>query len=257
MPDWDPKRYERFAAERRRPFVDLVAMCQAVSGGVIYDLGCGTGARTAELPDALGAATVIGIDTSTSMLERTVDIDDERVTFRTEDLRSFDPDPPPDILLSNAALHWVTNHAEVLASWRTALSPGGQLAVQIPANFDHPTQTLITAIAHDHLDWFENREPPKLISANGLAPEQYAEILHDLGATKQQVVLRVYDHVLPRTLDVVEWLKGTTLRPYRTALTPERYESFVDEFSHRLVAQYGDRDGFLYTFKRILFWARF
>ncbi len=256
MTDWEPQRYERFAAERRQPFVDLVDMCEPVPGGVVYDLGCGTGARTAELPDALDARAVVGIDTSASMLERTVDYDDPRLQFRNGDLRSFDADPSPDLILSNAALHWVTEHAHVLADWRSHLSPGGQLAVQIPVNFDHPTQQLITETAADHVEWFDG-EPPKLISSNSLLPEQYATILHGLGAVDQRVILRVYPHVLPRTLDVVEWLQGTTLRPYRSALSEDRYAEFIDDVSERLLATYGDVADFLYTFKRILFWARF
>ena len=257
MADWDPSRYERFAAERRQPFVDLVALCEPVPGGVIYDLGCGTGARTVELVDALGAATVIGVDSSTSMLERAGTLADDRVTFRHDDLRTFVPVPAPDLLFSNAALHWVTDHRQVLATWRSHLSPGGQLAVQIPVNADHPTQQLILATANEHLDWFPDGTPPALISTNSLRPEDYAQILFDLGAVDQHVVLRVYPHVLGGVDDVVEWLQSTTLRPYRTALSDERYASFLDAFRAELTAHYGTPERLLYTFKRILFWARF
>jgi len=257
MTDWEPLRYERFAAERRQPFDDLVALCHDVSGGTIYDLGCGAGSRTVDLPDALHAGHVAGIDTSASMLERSVSYDDPRLSFRQGDLRTFVPEHPADLILSNAALHCVSDHDQVLAAWRAHLSPGGQLAVQIPVNFDHPTQQLITATAADHLDWFDTDGPPGLISTNSLRPEQYSEILHQLGATEQTVMMRVYTHVLPRTLDVVEWLQGTTLRPYRTALSPIDYDRFVSDFCSRLIEHYGEVTDFLYTFKRILFRARF
>ena len=90
-----------------------------------------------------------------------------------------------------------------------------------------------------------------------MRPEDYAEIVFDLGATEQQVMLRVYPHVLAGVSDVVEWLQSTTLRPYRTALSDERYAEFVDAFTAKLSEHYGDPDRLLYTFKRILFWARF
>lgn len=255
--DWEPQRYERFAAERRQPFDDLVAMCNPVPGGVVYDLGCGTGSRTVDLPDALQAGTVIGIDTSATMLERTVDVDDPRVTFLNSDMSTFQPEHSPDLLLSNAALHWLTDHRATLTSWRSHLGAGGQLAVQIPVNFDHPTQQLIAATAEDHLDRFGPDGPPQLISTNSMLPEEYAEILHELGASEQRVFLRVYPHVLDRTLDVVDWLQGTTLRPYRKALDESAYAEFIEDFSNRLIERYGDVEDFLYTFKRILFWARF
>jgi len=255
--DWAPQQYERFAAERRLPFDDLVQLCRPTPGGVVYDLGCGTGSRTIDLPDALEAATVIGIDTSGTMLERTSGYDDPRLTFVNADIADFLPHHSPDLLLSNAALHWLSDHPRVLASWRSHLAPGGQLAVQIPVNFDHPTQQLIIATAHDHLDWFGPDGPPSLISSNSMLPEHYAEVLHSLGATEQHVMLRVYPHVLDRTLDVVDWLESTTLRPYKKALDDSTYTAFIEDFSSRLIDRYGDVEGFLYTFKRILFWAQF
>ena len=255
--DWDAQRYERFAAERRLPFDELVQLCRPTPGGVVYDLGCGTGSRTIDLPDALQADTVIGIDSSATMLDRTVSYDDPRVSFLNGDIADFHPGRSPDLILSNAALHWLTDHADVLASWRSHLAPGGQLAVQIPVNLDHPTQQLITATANDHLDWFGASGPPQLISANSLLPEEYAEILHSLGAVQQYVMLRVYPHVLSRTLDVVDWLESTTLRPYKKALDESTYQAFIEDFSSRLIDRYGDVENFLYTFKRILFWAQF
>ena len=255
--DWEPQRYERFAAERRLPFDDLVKLCRPTPDGVVYDLGCGTGSRTIDLPDALGAATVIGIDSSATMLDRTVNYDDPRVSFENADITGFNPENSPDLVFSNAALHWLTDHESVLAAWRSHLSPGGQLAVQIPVNLDHPTQQLITATAQDHLDWFGAAGPPQLISTNSLLPEQYAEILHSLGAAEQHVMLRVYPHVLDRTLDVVDWLESTTLRPYKKALDEATYSAFIEDFSSRLIDRYGDVEDFLYTFKRILFWAQF
>lgn len=255
--DWEPQRYEKFAAERRLPFDDLVAMCRPIPGGVAYDLGCGTGARTIDLPNVLDAAIVVGIDASATMLERTVSYDDPRLSFRNADISNFQPDHPPDLVLSNAALHWLTDHPAALASWRAHLSPGGQMAVQIPANFDHPTQQLIAATAADHLEWFGAEGPPNLISSNSMLPEEYAEVLHALGAVEQHVMLRVYPHVLDRTLEVVEWLETTTLRPYKKALDEAVYSAFIEDFSSRLFDRYGDVEDFLYTFKRILFWAQF
>lgn len=255
--DWEPQQYERFSAERRQPFDDLVGLCRPTTNGVVYDLGCGTGARTIDLPDALGASTVIGIDSSATMLARTVAYNDPRLSFINADIAHFEPEHSPNLLLSNAALHWLTDHPTVLAAWRSHLSEGGQMAVQIPVNFDHPTQQLIAATADAHPEWFGADGPPKLISTNSMLPEEYAEILHALGATEQYVMLRVYPHVLDRTLDVVEWLESTTLRPYKKALDDANYAAFIEDFSSRLIDRFGDVEDFLYTFKRILFWAQF
>ena len=199
---------------------------------------------------------MIGIDTSLTMLQR-APTGDPRLTFEEGDLTRFDPDRPVDLVLSNAALHWVTDHDQVLAAWREHLRPGGQLAVQVPVNHDHPTQRMILETADAFAAWFEPDGPPPLISTNSEAPERYAEILHELGASEQTVQLRVYPHVLESTEAVVDWLGGTTLRAYRNRLDDERYARFERELTARIVDHYGDRRPFLYTFKRILFHARF
>lgn len=243
-------------------------MCRPVPGGTVFDLGSGTGSRTVDLPDALDAARVIGIDSSQTMLAKVPDHGDARLQFLQGDIAALPelPDvPAPDLILSNAALHWLNDHPTVLATWRRSLADHGQLAVQIPVNFDHPSQQLLDETARANADWFGPDGPPELISTNAMLPEQYATILHDLGAVEQQVLLRVYPHELENVLAVVDWLQSTTLRPYRKALDAERYDAFIADFSQRLVDHWraenagGDpADGpYLYTFKRILFWAQF
>lgn len=258
MDAWQPDQYDRFLAERRLPFDELVGLLLPTDGGVVYDVGCGNGNRTVDLADALNARIVIGTDTSPAMLEAAAEHASDRVRFERGDLAAFRPEEPPNVIVSNAALHWVTDHDAVLAQWRSHLPAGGQLAVQVPANFDHPTQRLASAVADRHADWFEDGTPPALISSSSLAPERYAEILHQLGAVEQKVMLRVYPHVLDTTLDAVEWMKGTTLTAYEKALIDHaNYATLLAEVEAAVLDHYGEQAPFLYTFKRILFWARF
>lgn len=259
---WNPEQYDRFAAERRLPFDELVDRCRSVSGGVVYDLGCGPGVLTAELADRLDASLVVGIDSSEAMLAKAQPLAKNRPDLRFEpgDLAMFgqtELDPPPSLILSNAALHWVAHHHEILARWRRALAPGGQLAFQVPCNHDHPAYELATTVADEHAEWFP-QGPPALPSNTVLSPEHYAQILHGLGATEQHVALRVFTHELDGTGDVVEWLKGTTLLPFRNALgTDDRFDEFCETYRERLVSQEGVRRPYLFTFKRILAWARY
>ncbi|MEZ5376272.1 MAG: methyltransferase domain-containing protein [Acidimicrobiales bacterium] len=281
---WKPEQYDRFAAERRLPFDELVGLCQPLAdGGVIYDLGCGPGTLTAELGARLGATEVIGVDSSDAMLAKARPLAEGRSDLRFEkgDLASFGDHPlphPPGLIFSNAALHWVDHHHEVIAQWRWALEHGGQLAIQIPTNQDHPAYGLATRVAEDHPEWFPEG-PPLLPSDTVLAPEHYAQILHGLGAVDQYVALRVFTHELPGTADVVEWLKSTTLNPFRLALDaldraevaadsedaerPDipgettRFDQFCQAYRDQLISQEGIRHPYLFTFKRILMWAHF
>jgi trans-aconitate methyltransferase len=98
--------------------------------------------------------------------------------------------------------------------------------------------------------------PPDPVAGNVLRPEQYAELLELLGFERQHARLQVYGHRLPSSSDVVEWMKGTSLTRFKSALDPGDYERFVDEYSRRLIKVIGDQSPYFYAFKRILLWGR-
>jgi trans-aconitate 2-methyltransferase len=231
---WSPDQYDRFAAERKQPFLDLVAMIERRPGMRVVDLGCGDGTLTRELHHALNAKETLGIDRSASMLARASS--DGAVTFRNQSIESWDE--ARDLVFSNAALHWIEDHEAFFSRIQRA-----QIAVQMPANFDHPSHTVAAEIGGPQ-------------AKNVLSPERYAEILHARGFKKQSVRLHVYAHELPSSRSVVEWTKGTLLTQYAARMTPEEYEAFLAAYEKRLLEVIGDRSPYLFTFKRILFWAQ-
>jgi trans-aconitate 2-methyltransferase len=253
---WDPDQYERFKAERSRPFWDLLALVQPVPGGRVVDLGCGTGELTKELHRVLGASETVGIDSSPTMFERANAFAGSGLHFELDDIATWEPSAY-DVVFSNAALHWLPDHRRLLARLTEALPMGGQLAVQVPANADHPSHTVGMAVAGEapFADVFAD-DPPPDPATRVLAPEGYAEVLDDLGFGEQHVRLQVYVHHLASSADVVEWAKGTHLTYFRTRLTDKLYDLYVERYRRRLLDVIGEREPYLYTFKRILFWGR-
>ena len=253
---WDPDQYERFRAERARPFWDLVALVQPAPGGRVVDLGCGTGELTRELHGRLGAAETVGIDSSPNMLERARRFAGAGLRFEHGDIATWEP-APYDVVFSNAALHWLPDHRQLLARLTRATPAGGQIAVQVPANTDHPSHTVGMAIAGEEpfVDALAD-DPPPDPATRVLAPEQYAELLDELGFGEQHVRLQVYVHHLETSGDVVEWAKGTHLTYFRARLSDELYDLYVERYRRRLLDVIGEREPYLYTFKRILMWGR-
>ena len=248
---WNPDQYERFKAQRRQPFDDLLGLVRAVPGGRVVDLGCGTGELTAELHRSVGAAETVGVDSSTAMISRASPFAGSGVRFEAGAIESFPPAGETyDVVFANAALQWVPGHRVLLPRLAGALRPGGQLAVQVPANFDHPSHTVALAVGR------EFGAAPAHSTEAVLAPEEYAAILHSLGFAEQRVRLEVYGHPMASSADVVEWVKGTLLTDYERQLGPDRFASFLEEYRSRLLAVLGDGPYF-YAFKRILFWAQF
>jgi len=242
---WDVDQYERFKNERAQPFRDLAALIEPRPHMRIIDLGCGTGELTRELHEQLAASETLGIDSSESMLQKATPSGTLR--FQRGYIESFTTDVPFDLVFSNAALHWIPDHEQLFTRLMSLLAPNGQLAIQMPANHDHPSHRIAAEVATSF------GIAPRTI--NILAPESYAAFLHRLGFARQHVRLQVYGHVLASTADVVEWTKGSTLTPYREALPSDRYEEFLTEYTNRLVNTVGDQRPYFYTFKRVLMWA--
>ncbi len=256
---WKPEQYELFKDERRQPFDDLVAGLTPTPGGRAIDFGCGSGALTAHLADHLGLHEVVGVDNSQAMLAPTAAVADPRLRFVPGDMIDYTPAQPVDLVFANASLHWVPDHAAVLARWRTFLAPGGQLAVQIPANHDHASHRVAVEIANElpfRSAFGPGGPPADPVAAHVLAPEAYAELLHRLGFARPSVQLRVYGHQLTDTDAVAQWTQGTSLTRFSSRLDPETFARFLAAYRARLRQHLGAQAPYFFTFKRILMWAR-
>ncbi len=250
---WSPDQYRRFAAERSKPFRDLLGMVRATPGMRVVDLGCGPGELTAELHGALAARETVGLDSSEAMLARAHPLAGEGLSFEKGDIATF-AGRGFDLVISNAALHWLPGHEELLARLAGALAPGGQIAVQVPDNHDHPSHRIAREVGE---------EPPFREALSGwskprnvLPPERYAEILHRLGFREQEVLLRVYGHLLPGAEEVVEWVRGTLFNDWKSRLAPDLFAAFEERYRERLGAALPADRPYFYTYRRILLWGR-
>lgn len=250
-------QYGRFRAERRQPFFDLLALVRPKPQMRVVDLGCGPGELSDELHRRLGARETVGIDSSEAMLEKAVPRAGDGLSFRQQDIADFaDCNGPAeyDLVFSNAALHWVPDHRQLLRKLTTVLADQGQLAIQNPANFDHVSHETAREIAeelpfHEALGGYGH---PRFV----LEPEDYASLLEELGYREQRVRLHVYPHHLASKEEVVEWLKGSLLTVYARRLSDEMFRSFLEQYRERLLPRLSDARPFFFTFKRILIWAQ-
>lgn len=249
---WDPAQYLRYANERERPYWELVAHIPAVAPRQVVDLGCGPGTTTAGLVDHWPEATIVGIDNSPAMIEQAASRQEPpRLTFTLTDLATWEPGPSSvDVILSNATLHWVPDHVDLFSRWFRALRPNGVLAFQVPGNFAAPSHTLLRGLA---------MSPPwrdKLASATEVvdvrSPTEYHQRLRDLGATVD-VWETTYYHQLTGPDPVLEWVRGSALRPYLGALDPHDAEAFTLSYGEALRDAYppGPSGETLFPFRRV------
>lgn len=254
---WNPNQYDRFKAERQQPFFDLAALVQRQPGLRVIDLGCGSGELTAWLHNELGAAETLGIDTSEAMLAQSEAHARPGLRFERMDiLEAVDAYAGQfDVVFSNAALQWITGHETLFPRIARLAKPGGQLAVQMPANGGHVSHRSAAVVAQEEpfrgaLDGWVREDPVR-------GPEWYAALLHDVvGLAEQRVRLEVYGHVLAETRAVVEWVKGSLLTAYLARLPEDLGTAFIERYTERLLEEAGDRAPFFYPFPRVFLWGR-
>jgi trans-aconitate 2-methyltransferase len=243
---WDPEQYLRFRDERYAPFDDLLTLITPRMGMSVVDLGCGTGELTLRLADYLPGSRVTGIDSSTTMLEKARDYGRDSLTFLEGDIENVSGNW--DLVFSNAAIQWVDNHESLVPRLLSLVSPGGQLAVQIPANHRHPSLTMIRATAEEEpfstaLDGWTRLSPV-------LEIDRYAEILFLCGGNSNNVFEKVYCHILEDAEAIVQWTKGTALIPYLERLPDDLQSRFLESY-HRKLASIWPQGPILFTFRRI------
>ena len=256
---WDPGQYLRYARDRGRPFDDLVARIPDLPGARprITDIGCGPGTTTAALLRRWPNARVTGIDNSAEMLKAAEALagpapeGSGSLDFALADATAWAPREPHDLIISSAVLHWIPGHQDFFPAWIEGLVPGGTFAFQVPGNFGAPNHTLLREVAarprwRDRIGHLARERAPVA------DPAEYLERLTALGCSAD-VWETTYLHVLHGENAVLEWVKGTALRPVLAALEdPGEREDFLAEYGALLRDAYPEGPaGTVFPFRRI------
>jgi trans-aconitate 2-methyltransferase len=248
-PGWDPAKYLEFAGHRLRPAVDLLARVPAATPRVVHDLGCGAGNVTRLLRERWPDAHVTGVDGSATMLAAARSAV-PGVTWVEADIGSWRGPRPADVVFSNAALHWLDDHARLFPRLVDGLAPGGTLAVQMPRNHGAPSHTEMV-LAAEAGPW-RDRLRPALRARPVAEPAVYHDILAP-HVSRLDIWETAYLHVLEGDNPVVEWTRGSSLKPLLDALAEPERSAFEAEYARRIARAYPPRpDGrTLYPFRRL------
>jgi trans-aconitate 2-methyltransferase len=263
---WDPDQYRRFASQRLRPALELMARIEHDAPATVFDLGCGTGEITRLLAARWPEASVHGIDSSESMLQKArglagADAGGASVTFELGDLASWTAPEPADVLYSNAAYHWIPNHRDVFPRLLRSLRPGGALAVQMPMSFGLPSHQAMREVLELGRSGgvpFGSRSLRDAMNRKPLLDTaEYYDLLR-ANAVEVDLWETEYLQVLEGENAVLEWVSGTGLRPILDGLVGDERDGFLERYRSRLRELYPRRpDGrTLYPFRRLFLYAR-
>jgi trans-aconitate 2-methyltransferase len=249
MAEWDPGQYLRFSDERLRPALDLLARVRLDEPARVVDLGCGAGNVTAFLRRRFPKADVLGVDGSPAMLAKARAAAPD-CRFEQADVENWTPGTPPDLLYSNAALHWLAGHDRLFPRLVSLLAPGGCLAVQMPAMHAAPLRALQQEIA-GHGPWAERlrgiRSAPPILDADA-----YWDLLRPW-TVALDIWETTYLHALEGDDAVAEWAAGSSLGPFLQALPDAERRAFRQQYSEAVAPYYPRRpDGAtLVPFRRL------
>lgn len=253
---WDPAKYLQYEDARLRPALDLLARVPLAAAAEVVDLGCGAGNVARWLARRWPEAAIEGVDGDRAMLEkaRQATAGDARFRWTLCDLADWRPTQAPDVLYSNAALHWIDGHAALFPRLALAVRAGGVLAVQMPHNFDAPShRELFDVVRADR--WRAHLGP--LVREHPVAPPaDYYDWLSphvrsvDVWTTEYLQRLPAIDGA---EHPVVAWMRGAALVPFVAALSQDDRQRFVDDYAARIERAYPRRaDGnVMFPFRRL------
>jgi trans-aconitate 2-methyltransferase len=252
---WDPDQYLKFADHRLRPSLELLARVPLANPRVIYDLGCGAGEQARMISEQWSDAAVYGVDSSREMLQK-AGAEPGRVQWVEADVRTWQPETPPDLIYSNAAFQWVDGHRELFPRLVRLLAPGGCLAVQMPLSWGMPSHRMMRQALADGgpggtplgTEELRQRVARKWVDD----ADEYYDLL-----VRQTASIDIWEteylQILAGDDPVLEWVKGSGLRPILNELSEAERAIYLDEYARRLRAAYPMRanGGTLYPFRRL------
>ena len=254
MPNWNPLQYEKFLKDRTQPAIDLANRLEEFAPNSILDLGCGPGNSTKVLKDKFPSAKIIGADNSDEMLEKARELypDIEFINLDANgDLHELNG--RFDIVFSNACIQWLPNHKELLPKLMTLLNSNGVLVIQIPMQRDHLVHMIINELVNT-TKWSKKLTPRQY---NNLTTEEYFDVISDI-SNDFEIWETSYCHRMPNYESIIEWYKGTGLRPYLEQLTESDAADFVNDVFVKLKQRYKmQKNGeILFRFPRLFFIAK-
>jgi len=247
--NWNPSQYDIYKNERLRPGIDLFKQINLKSPKIIYDLGCGTGTLTNFLHQQWPEATIIGVDSSEAMLKTARDSYPD-IIWELSELQSWKPSKTPDIIYTNAALHWIDNHPDLISTWIQYLKTNGIFAMQVPNNWREPSHANLAKVVKNG-NW-RKKLLPQLREFPILEIEQYYDLLSPI-TSHINTWETTYTQILEGKNPVLEWLKGTLIPPLLSLLDEKDKVHFIDQYAELVYKDYPIRENgkTIFPFKRL------
>ncbi|MBP3359680.1 MAG: methyltransferase domain-containing protein [Clostridia bacterium] len=253
MSKWNSEQYLKFKKQRTQPAIDLAKRISVEHPNNILDIGCGPGNSTSVLKKIFPQACILGVDSSEDMIKKAKELYPD-INFKLCDVTTeLDKLDKYDVIFSNACLQWIPNHKEFIPMLFNSLNENGVLAVQIPMNGRETLFKIMNEVISEPQWDFSSMS---IETNETLLPEEYFDILSSC-TENFDIWETVYYHNMPSVEAMVEWVKGTRLRPYLNALDKTKAENLEKEITKRAAMLYNTQENgeIIFKFRRFFFVA--
>ncbi|RJS86448.1 class I SAM-dependent methyltransferase [Methanophagales archaeon] len=252
---FDGKKYEKTSHCQSEWGNELIAELNLKGNEAILDLGCGNGFTTKELAERVPHGKVVGIDSSSSMLEAAKAHKTANMELLLLDINEMAFDNEFDVVFSNAAHHWVLDHEKLLKNIYNALKPNGFMRIQFAGDGNCPN--LIEVLR-------EVMELPEFVTSFKrfiwpwymIKPEEYEKLLSHTEFRNYKVWGENKDRYFSDDQSMIGWIEEPSIVPF-LAVLPENLKMRVrDTVVGRMIERTKQRDGtYFETFRRINVYA--
>ena len=255
MSDWSAAQYSKFKQERTIPAIDLANSIKCENVNSVLDIGCGIGNSTAVLAKKFPGAKITGADNSDDMLAAARKENPSIEFIKLDAEKELDSIKNRyNVVFSNACIQWIPNHRNLLKSLFSLLKNDGILAIQIPQQSKHPVHNIMKSLSKSE-KWKNKLHVERMY--NNLSENEYYDILSEL-TDNFRIWETTYFHSMPSYESIIEWYKGTGLRPYLEQLSVDDQKAYLGDVTQCLRDAYPiQKNGeIIFRFPRLFFIAQ-
>lgn len=254
--EFDGEKYKNASSHQKEWGTRIISELNLTGAESILDLGCGDGRLTKKIADLVPEGKVLGIDASVGMISTAKELNGSNLSFVCQDINDMDFNNEFNLIFSNAALHWVKNHEQLLSLCRKALNCKGTIRFNFAgdgncSNFYEVIRQVINNLVY--MEYFTNFEWPWYMPR----PSEYEKLAEQYEFSELRIWEENADRYFNTKDEMIMWIDQPSIVPFLKLIPDDKKEGFRNEVVQRMIDKTIQPDGTCFeTFRRINVFAR-
>ena len=254
--EFDGKKYKQASKHQKEWGRALISELSLKGNETVLDLGCGDGILTEHLSSLVPYGKVLGIDASVNMINTAKMINRKNLEFSHKNINALNFENEFDLIFSNAALHWIKDHKQLLKNSYRALKIHGKILWDFggSGNCSNLFDVIRRKISGDkYAQYFENFEWPWFMPSKF----QYEELISNIGFSAYTITEVNRDRYFSNTSEIIKWIDQPCIVPFIKYIPQELKNRFRQEVIEEMLKRTQQPNGtYFETFRRMKVYAQ-